>query len=365
MKKLLFLFTLTFIFINPNISSAQLVAGDIAIIGYNTDTPDGFAFITFVDIPAGDVVFFAEDGWTASGWVGNGEAHLKWTSPIGGTSAGTVITVIETSNDVFSSTVGTIVFDSGVSFSLATGDQILVYTGSTVSPTFITGIHGDYTVNYYNPTTGWASDATFSNSRSEIPTGLTNNINALALFPGVTEQDNAKYVGTLTGTVADVKTAIFDLNNWVTDNNTPYNIDADQYSPNLTLSSGDAGYWTGAVSTDWNTAGNWDDSNVPTSATDVLIRPTSHADVTNAPTISNDNQDCNNFTIQSGATITLSSNKSLTVSGDLQDEGGIISAGSGSSVIVNGDIKNAAAESKLITSGTGGLIINGDINVEQ
>ena len=44
-------------------SQAALNAGDIAFIGINTDTPDGFAIITLTDIPAGEVVNFTDTGW--------------------------------------------------------------------------------------------------------------------------------------------------------------------------------------------------------------------------------------------------------------------------------------------------------------
>lgn len=69
-----------------------------------------------------------------------------------------------------------------------------------------------------------------------------------------------------------------------------------------------AGLWTGAVSTDWNTAGNWDDMTVPVSTTDVTIPaspvrwPTRIGDLTMGT-------ECNS--------VTMEGSSELTVTGDL------------------------------------------------
>lgn len=52
--------------------------------------------------------------------------------------------------------------------------------------------------------------------------------------------------------------------------------------------------WTGATSTDWNTASNWSAASVPT-ATDSVIIPDTSA-LPNAPTLSS-TATCNNLTI--------------------------------------------------------------------
>jgi len=47
-------------------TTAQLAAGDIAFIGYNTDsgpgTNDNFTFICLTDIPSNEVIYFTEEG---------------------------------------------------------------------------------------------------------------------------------------------------------------------------------------------------------------------------------------------------------------------------------------------------------------
>jgi surface protein len=72
--------------------------------------------------------------------------------------------------------------------------------------------------------------------------------------------------------------------------------------------------WTGAVSTDWNTAGNWDTNSVPTATDDVIL-----ADVANAPRVNfNQSHAVNDLTINEN--LTIKTNAGLTVNGNL-DQG--------------------------------------------
>jgi hypothetical protein len=59
------------------------------------------------------------------------------------------------------------------------------------------------------------------------------------------------------------------------------------------------GLWTGAISTDWNIAGNWDDLLVPTITTDVVIPATAP----NMPIVGNANAVCNSLTVNGMLTI--------------------------------------------------------------
>ncbi|MCD4791372.1 MAG: T9SS type A sorting domain-containing protein, partial [Bacteroidales bacterium] len=81
------------------------------------------------------------------------------------------------------------------------------------------------------------------------------------------------------------------------------------------------GLWTGATDTDWNTATNWDDGNVPTSTVDVTI-----PDVTNAPVISSTGTaSCTDLTIETGAVLTIQSD--ATGTGSLITNGTITNNG--------------------------------------
>jgi hypothetical protein len=76
------------------------------------------------------------------------------------------------------------------------------------------------------------------------------------------------------------------------------------------------GLWTGAVSTNWYTADNWDDFNIPTAATDVVIPATAP----NMPVIDAGEWECNHLDIEGTLTIAganLTAYGNLTVTGTL------------------------------------------------
>ena len=95
--------------------------------------------------------------------------------------------------------------------------------------------------------------------------------------------------------------------------------------------------WTGANSTNWNDAGNWDTNTIPTQIDNVFL-----ADVANAPRINaNQNQTVNNLT--NHAILTIRSNASLTVLGNI-DQRNLISISSfvntNGSLVVRGNQLN-------------------------
>jgi hypothetical protein len=71
--------------------------------------------------------------------------------------------------------------------------------------------------------------------------------------------------------------------------------------------------WTGATSTDWNTASNWNPAAVPTASDDVVIPAvTSPA---NPPTLSSTGAVASTVDVQSGAKLTIASTGTLTING--------------------------------------------------
>jgi hypothetical protein len=109
------------------------------------------------------------------------------------------------------------------------------------------------------------------------------------------------------------------------------------------------GLWTGAVSTNWHTAGNWDDNAVPTLATNVTI-PTG---VVNMPAINSGTANCNNLTLNGILTIgnaTLNCNGNMAVSGNLtiNNEFGIL---------------NIQGNAEWNSGSTGSMVGNSEINV--
>ncbi|MEZ5195533.1 MAG: hypothetical protein R2764_03815 [Bacteroidales bacterium] len=76
------------------------------------------------------------------------------------------------------------------------------------------------------------------------------------------------------------------------------------------------GLWTGAVSSNWYTADNWDDFNIPTAVTNVVIPATAP----NMPVIDAGVWECNNLDINGTLTISganLTANGNMTVTGTL------------------------------------------------
>lgn len=174
----------------PAQAATTLVAGDIAIIGYNFDDPDELAFVALENIDAGVVISFTDNGWiSSSNSFRTGEGTFMWTAPA---------TIC--AGEVVSPAV------SGVAFS-GSGDQILAYQGNTSSPTFIYALNSDGST--------WAANATSSNN-SALPTGLTDGTTAIA----IQEIDNSIYTGITSGTRAVLLAAISDPANWSGNNTT-------------------------------------------------------------------------------------------------------------------------------------------------
>ena len=112
----------------PVQAATTLLAGDLAIIGMNSDDPDEFAFVLLQDITSDTVIKFTDNGWLASGSFRTGEGFKIWTATTD-LPAGTVITL--TGTDV-----------SPMLFSTS-GDQILTYTGDDATPSFVYAINNE------------------------------------------------------------------------------------------------------------------------------------------------------------------------------------------------------------------------------
>ena len=72
-------------------SQTTLVAGDLAIIGFNSDDPDQFAFVLLVDIESGTEITFTDSGVKSDDTFRGGEGAIKFTAS-SNYSAGSIIT---------------------------------------------------------------------------------------------------------------------------------------------------------------------------------------------------------------------------------------------------------------------------------
>ncbi|MEM7673697.1 MAG: hypothetical protein AAF212_10180 [Verrucomicrobiota bacterium] len=170
-------------------------AGDLAIIGVNSDNPDTLAFVVFTDVEANTTVNFTDNGWENSGSFRGGEGVFTYEFQ-SAASAGTIFSMNTT----------------GMALA-ASGDQILAYQGDFDTPSFIYGLH-----TYGNV---WDSDATNTNE-SALPTGLIDGTTAVAIGsgPAGSEVDNGVFDTSvlISGTVEEWLTAIGDSSNWTTSN---------------------------------------------------------------------------------------------------------------------------------------------------
>ncbi|KAF2339570.1 beta strand repeat-containing protein, partial [Flavobacterium ginsenosidimutans] len=132
---------------------------------------------------------------------------------------------------------------------------------------------------------------------------------------------------------------------------------------NVNTASCTAGYWTGATSTDWNTASNWCGNTIPTATTDVVIP----SGTTYQPTIAASTTALTrNLTINSGATLTMANSTSalLNVSGNFTNNG-TFTPGTAGTVTFNGTNQSTNVTSfyNLAISGSGTLTFTAATNV--
>jgi hypothetical protein len=121
-----------------------------------------------------------------------------------------------------------------------------------------------------------------------------------------------------------------------------------------------AGLWSGAVSADWATGGNWCGGNVPTASTDVAIP----AGMPNMPTISN-SATCKNLTIDLSASVTTSANATLNLTGNLTNNGSINNLGTTAFIGTSGQqsFSGCSTFHNLSLYNSSGLLVSQPIQV--
>ncbi|MDD3607079.1 MAG: FlgD immunoglobulin-like domain containing protein, partial [Candidatus Cloacimonas acidaminovorans] len=181
----------------------HLSAGDIAVIGYESYSPDKFAILLLKSINEGTDIKITDNGFNDTGALSTNEGTISWIAPTGGLSRGTVVTF---TGDTWAVDKGSI--STSGSFNLAVnGDQIIIYQGQSSSPTFI----------YALSTTPWVTSGIINSNTSYLPTGLTNGSTGFAF---TIEKDNGYYnVSPFNGTPASALTSIATETNWTTDDN--------------------------------------------------------------------------------------------------------------------------------------------------
>ena len=204
-----------------------LTLGDIAILGFNSNPPDGFAFVTWVELAPNTVIKFTDNGFLSSNSATSasngrgGENFVTWTNNSSSViPAGTVITIIDgtpatTSQGSISQTL------SGISNS---GDQIFAYQGAGNGTATS---NSDFGTNS-NPSTftgtilfglnfgsSWMSTGTATTNTSYRPSELASTYGSIALTTSSTSR--GQYTGARSGlTLPQLKAAVVDPANWTT-----------------------------------------------------------------------------------------------------------------------------------------------------
>ena len=300
-SKIIFLFFLALFYSNLTNAQTTLAAGDLAIIGFNGDNPDQFAFVLLVDIESGTEITFTDSGVKSDDTFRGNEGAVKFTAS-SNYSAGSIITYTGPqsalpSGDFTEANDGN-VGNNDMNLS-GSGDQIFAFQGTSSSPTFIFGFQINSNV--------WQADATAS-TNSALPSSLTNGVNAVAAGAGSgsgSEYDNSVYdESVISGNKSTILSAITNNTNW-DGNNSRITFNFSTYTVASSSTT-----WTGGSDTDWATASNWDNG-VPTSSLDATI-----PDVTNAPIISaSTGAAVKDLTINESDGLTINSGGSLIVSG--------------------------------------------------
>ncbi|RXR34772.1 T9SS type A sorting domain-containing protein [Flavobacterium piscinae] len=209
---------------NSFFAQTQLQALDIAILLNQTDAPDDFAFVTFVDIAPNTVIYFTDCGADSSGFANPCvEGALKYTVPSSGLTMGQIIKYSDNLSNFVAYN------DSRITGSFATstaGDQIIAFQDSN------SAIGSSNAAN--NPLFLFASSTAstvFSgdknnNNETGLPLGLTETgLPRSAMGLGVSnlpsdEFDNAVYIGPYSfSTIAEAKSTITNPINYFQNNN--------------------------------------------------------------------------------------------------------------------------------------------------
>jgi hypothetical protein len=128
------------------------------------------------------------------------------------------------------------------------------------------------------------------------------------------------------------------------------------------------GLWTGAISTDWNTAGNWDDLTVPTTSTNVTIPVATP----NMPVVGTATANCNSLNIYGILTI---QDRTVNVAGNLKVNGslamnhylaklevqGSVQWNSGSTANISANASIIAYGNWTFSSGSNAILGNGSV----
>lgn len=214
--------------LHSNATQAAIIpAADLAIVGYQSDSPDSFSLLALDDIAAGTVVFITDEGWrdASDAFLSSTfDSTLTWTAPAGGISAGTVL-----HSTSMPGLVGSINLSDA-------GDTLILYQTADDNPatnpkSFVYGFNANDGLT--ESAGGWQVGiaTTSGSSSSEVPTssnatgatevvtdgGPGNFFGLIGEGAGFPNFDNYAYTGPTTAANKDDWLArIHTVSNWTT-----------------------------------------------------------------------------------------------------------------------------------------------------
>lgn len=285
--------------------------GDLYLIGFNSDGNDEFSFVSFVAIPEGTKIYFTDEEYDSQAGFSSSEGAISWTAPLGGATAGTVVVINPTA--LTANTGAVVEEDAGFDLA-ASGDVLYTYLSDN------TASIGNFTfIAAFTNSTSWGGHLN--------GTGLTAGIEALYASPS--SNDNWKYNRTITsGTIGQIEAAIKDVeNNWSSDGG------SNDQSFVLSTSS-----FTISPPTTYTYTGSWSPSNpIGTSVLGDII------DVQSGSVSISTDTESGIVKVAAGATLTVNSGVTLTVSDKLENDGTLNVDNSGSLVQSAGQDENTGS----------------------
>jgi len=366
-----------------------LAPGDVVVVGVNSNTfacggssggEDQISFFCFKDIVVGTQLIVTDNGYSrcTPGLWGNNEGTVRLLRTGPTIPAGQVITLRITNSSGAGNITGVA---PDASWSCATlngfttvnlnsgGDQLFFGQGGVWSSNSVpAGHNATYTGTIIygfstNPSFPWSA-ACGSNLQSDLPPG----IECFSMAPTLATDFN-KYTGPQTiATQRDWIIRVDDVSNWSTYTGCgAYNANGTNWltAPILPFTPGAyvEGRWRGAVSTDWFDCKNWDDVQIPTNSTNVVIDPAwalRNCVVGIAPASS---ATCASL-IQSSSGITrqltIQDNSILQINGPLRIERLIAGGSLSTTVAANSTLQAASVAIEGITPGSFEAILRCD-----
>lgn len=210
LRKILFCLVLIPTYFQIQAQATHLNPGDIAIIAFQSDNNDQFAFLCLVEIASNTQIQFSEKGWNGSlptpAFVSTTEGIHTWTAPSAGLPRGTVVVISFNSLGTGPlANYGTVQSSAAAKLSTS-GDELLAFQGTASDPSFI----------YAFGSRPWISAGIPTSNQSWLPFPLINGLTARDF---ATENDNQYFKLTEYANSKDsMLSCIGNTKNWVRSN---------------------------------------------------------------------------------------------------------------------------------------------------